>query len=97
MVTDSVETASNLPMILILMMFVSSAFVPTASLPGPLAWFAEHQPFTPIIETLRGLLAGTPIGNDGLIAVAWCVVISIAGYVWAMRLYERVPARAAAA
>ncbi len=97
MVTNSVETASNLPMILVLMMFVSSAFVPTASLPGPLAWFAEHQPFTPIIETLRGLLAGTPIGNDGLIAVAWCVVISIAAYVWAMRLYERVPARAAAA
>jgi len=97
MVTNSVETASNLPMFLVLMMFVSSAFVPTASLPGPLAWFAEHQPFTPIIETLRGLLAGTPIGNDGLIAVAWCVVISIGGYVWAMRLYERVPARVAAA
>src|SRR4029079_5669262 len=97
MVTNSVETASNLPMFLVLMMFVSSAFVPTASLPGPLAWFDEHQPFTPIIETLRGLLAGTPIGNDGLIAVAWCVVISIGGYVWAMRLYERVPARVAAA
>jgi ABC-2 type transport system permease protein len=97
MVTNSVETASNLPMFLVLMMFVSSAFVPTASLPGPLAWFAEHQPFTPIIETLRGLLAGTPIGNDGLIAVAWCVVISILSYLWAMRLYERVPARVAAA
>ena len=97
MVTDSVETASNLPMILILLPFLSSAFVPAASLPGPLAWFAEHQPFTPIIETLRGLLVGTPIGNDGLIAVAWCVVISIAAYVWAMRLYERVPARTAAA
>ena len=97
MVTDSVETASNLPMILILLPFLSSAFVPAASLPGPLAWFAEHQPFTPIIETLRGLLVGTPIGNDGLLAVAWCVVISIAAYVWAMRLYERVPARTAAA
>jgi ABC-2 type transport system permease protein len=97
MVTDSVETASNLPMILILLPFLSSGFVPTESLPGPLAWFAEHQPFTPIIETMRGLLVGTPIGNDGIIAVAWCVVISIAAYVWAMRLYERVPARTAAA
>ena len=97
MVTDSVETASNLPMILIILPFLSSGFVPTESLPGPLAWFAEHQPFTPIIETMRGLLVGTPIGNDGLIAVAWCVVISIAAYVWAMRLYERVPARTAAA
>ena len=49
-----------------LLPFLSSAFVPTESLPGPLGWFAEHQPFTPIIETVRGLLVGTPIGNDGL-------------------------------
>ncbi len=46
-------------------------------MPGPLAWFAEHQPFTPIIETMRGLLFGTPIGDNGLLAVAWCVVISV--------------------
>ena len=91
LVSDSVETASNLPMFLILLPFLSSGFVPTESMPGPLAWFAEHQPFTPIIETLRGLLVGTPIGNDGWIAVAWCVVLSLAGYFWARRLYERVP------
>lgn len=97
MVSGSVETASNLPMILILLLFFSSAFVPTASMPGPLAWFAEHQPFTPITETLRGLLFGTPIGDQGLVAVAWCVVISLAAYLWALRLYERVPARVAAA
>ena len=83
-------------MILMLLVFLSSAFVPTESMPGPLAWFAEHQPFTPIIETLRGLLFGTPIGDSGLVAVGWCVVISVAGYLWARRLYERVPARAAA-
>lgn len=94
--TDSVETASNTPMVLTLLLFLSSAFVPPASMPEPLRWFAEHQPFTPIIETLRGLLAGTPIGDSGLVAVAWCVAISIAGYLWARRLYERVPARAAA-
>jgi ABC-2 type transport system permease protein len=91
--TDSVETASNTPMILTLLLFLSSAFVPTASMPEPLRWFAEHQPFTPIIETLRGLLAGTPIGDNAPVAVAWCVALSVAGYLWARRLYERVPAR----
>ena len=93
--TDSVETASNTPMILTLLLFLSSAFVPPASMPEPLRWFAEHQPFTPIVETLRGLLAGTPTGDNGLIAVAWCVLISVAGYLWARRLYERVPVRVA--
>jgi ABC-2 type transport system permease protein len=94
--TDSVETASNTPMILTLLLFLSSAFVPTASMPDPLRWFAEHQPFTPIVEALRALLAGTPVGDNGVVAVAWCVVISIAGYLWARRLYERVPVRVGA-
>ena len=96
LVSDSVETASNLPMFLMLLPFIGSGFVPTASLPAPLQWFADHQPFTPIIETLRGLLLGTPIGDDGWIAVAWCLVMSLAGYLWARRLYERVPARTSA-
>jgi ABC-2 type transport system permease protein len=91
--TDSVETASNTPMILTLLLFLSSAFVPTASMPEPLRWFAEHQPFTPIVEALRALLAGVRVGDNGIVAVAWCVVISIAGYLWARRLYERVPVR----
>jgi ABC-2 type transport system permease protein len=95
LVANSVETASNTPMFLTLLPFMGSGFVPTASMPGPLQWFAERQPFTPIIETLRGLLLGTPIGDDGWIAVAWCLVLAIAGYLWAMRLYERVPAREA--
>ena len=94
--TDSVETASNSPMIFMLLLFLSSAFVPTASMPDPLRWFAEHQPFTPIVETLRALLAGSPVGDNGLIAVAWCVVLTVAGYLWARRLYERVPVRVAA-
>jgi ABC-2 type transport system permease protein len=97
MVTGSVETASNLPMVLTLLVFLSSAFVPTASMPQPLAFFAEHQPFTPITESLRSLLFGVPLGDNGWIAVAWCVAISIAAYLWALRLYERVPARPAAA
>ena len=60
-----VETASNLPIFLVLLPFLSSAFVPTDSMPDGLSWFAENQPFTPIIETVRGLLLGTPIGNSG--------------------------------
>ncbi len=97
LVSDSVETASNLPMFLILLPFLASGFVPTATMPGPLGWFAEHQPFTPVIETLRGLLLGTPIGDDGWIPEAWCLALSLGGYLWARRLYERVPERAAAA
>jgi ABC-2 type transport system permease protein len=89
MVTDSVESASNLPMPLILLPFLGSAFVPTDSMPGPLKLFAEYQPFTPIIETLRGLLTGTSFGNDGILAVAWCVGIAAVSYLWAMRLYEQ--------
>ena len=88
----SVETASNSPMILTLLPFLGSGFVPTATMPDLLRVFAENQPFTPIIETLRGLLLGTPIGNSGWIAVAWCLVITVLGYVWSRRLYERVPA-----
>ena len=89
LVTDSVETASNLPMVLILLVFLSSSFVPAGSMPEPLRWFAQNQPFTPIIETLRGLLLGTPVGTSGPLAVGWCATLSVAGYLWARRLYER--------
>jgi ABC-2 type transport system permease protein len=95
LVAKSVETASNLPMFLILLPFLSSGFVPTDSMPDGLRWVAENQPFTPIIETLRGLLLGAPIGNSGVLAVGWCVAISLVGYLWAMKLYERPPAPAA--
>ena len=96
MVPGDVETASNLPMFFILLPFLSSGFVPTDSMPPVLSWFAENQPFTPIIETVRGLLLGTPIGSSGVLAVAWCVAISIAGYLWARRLYDSRAARPAA-
>ena len=92
MSTRSVETASNLPMFVMLLLFLGSGFVPTQTMPDGLRWFAENQPFTPIIETLRGLLLGTPIGNSGVIAVAWCAAISLVGFLWARRLYERDPA-----
>jgi ABC-2 type transport system permease protein len=89
LVTDSVETASNLPMFLIILPFLSSGFVPTDSMPDGLSWFAENQPFTPVIETVRSLLLGTPMGSNGVLAITWCVALSVAGYLWARRLYER--------
>jgi ABC-2 type transport system permease protein len=89
LVGKSVESASNLPMPLILLPFLGSGFVPTESMPAWLAWFAEYQPFTPIMETLRGLLLGTAIGNRGLLAVIWCAAIGLVGYRWAMSLYNR--------
>jgi len=61
MQVKSVETASNLPMLLILLPFVGSGFEPTGSMPVGLQWFAQYQPFTPFVETLRGLLLGTPL------------------------------------
>jgi ABC-2 type transport system permease protein len=91
MLPGDVETASNLPMFLIVLPFLSSGFVPTNSMPPGLSWFAENQPFTPIIETVRGLLLGTPIGSSGVLAVAWCVGISVVGYLWSRRLYDRDP------
>ncbi|MEW6224729.1 MAG: ABC transporter permease [Chloroflexota bacterium] len=93
LVSKSVETASNLPMPLMLLPFFGSGFVPTDSMPDPLRWFADVQPFTPIIETLRRLLLGGEVGGGGLVAVAWCVAITLLGYLWAKRLYDRDPAR----
>jgi ABC-2 type transport system permease protein len=91
LVTKSVETASNIPMFLMLLPFLGSGFVPTDSMPAGIRWFAEYQPFTPIIETVRGLLMGTPIGDQGVIAVAWCVAVTLLAFLWAQRLYERNP------
>lgn len=91
LVAKTVEAASNLPMPLIILPFFSSAFVPTDSMSGPVAWFAENQPFTPIIETVRGLLLGTPIGSSLLLTLGWCAVIALGGFLWSMRLYSRDP------
>ena len=93
LVSRSVETASNLPMFLILLPFLGSAFVPTDSMPTGLRWFAEYQPFTPVTETLRGLLSGTPIGADGPVAAGWCAGIALLSYLWARRLLARRPVR----
>jgi ABC-2 type transport system permease protein len=89
MQAKSVETASNLPILLVILPMLGSGFVPTESMPVWLQWFAEYQPFTAFIETVRGLLLGTPLGWYPALAIAWCVVITIVGYAWSMVIYER--------
>lgn len=85
--------ANSLSLIPEFLPFISSAFVPPGTMPAGVRWFAENQPFTPIIETLRGLLTGTPIGTNALLAVAWCVGIAALGYLWARAQYDHLPAR----
>lgn len=84
--------ANSLALIVVVLPFVSSAFVPTESMPSGARWFAENQPFTPVIETIRGLLTGTAIGSSAVLAVAWCAAITAVGYLWALSLYDRNPA-----
>ncbi|RZS31163.1 ABC-2 type transport system permease protein [Herbihabitans rhizosphaerae] len=75
-----------------LLPFLSSAFVPTGSMPSWLRAFAENQPYTHLINTMRGLLQGEPIGDSAVLAVIWCVAIGTIGYLWARKLYNRDPA-----
>jgi ABC-2 type transport system permease protein len=83
----SVETASNTPMFLTLLPLLGSGFVTAASMPVVLRQFATYQPFTPVTETVRGLLTGTPIGHNAIAAVAWSIGIALASYLWAVHLY----------
>jgi ABC-2 type transport system permease protein len=92
LVAKSVETASNIPMFLTLVVFLSSGFVPVASMPASLRWFAENQPFTPITDTVRSLLAKQHVGSAGAKAVVWCLAITAGSYLWARYLYNRRPA-----
>lgn len=91
LVAKTPEGANSLALILLVLPFVSSAFVPTGAIPAGARWFAQLQPFTPVIQTLRGLLTGTPIGHSAILAVAWCAGIGGAGYLWARGLYDRNP------
>ncbi len=71
--------------------FVSSAFVTPDTMSGPVRWFARHQPFTPIIDTVRALLMGTPAGDRPGVAVAWCAVLTLTGYLSARAVFNRPP------
>ncbi|MFG3056154.1 ABC transporter permease [Kitasatospora sp. NPDC048239] len=91
LISPNAEAASNTAMPLILLPLLSSAFTPIHSMPG---WFqpvAEYQPFTPAIETLRGLLLGTEIGHNGWLAVAWCLGLAALGYRWSTSTFNRDP------
>jgi ABC-2 type transport system permease protein len=92
LVAKSVETASNMPMFLIILPFLGSGFVPVDSMPAGVRWFAENQPFTPITNTVRSLLAGEHVGSTGITAIVWCLAITAAAYLWARHLYNRRPA-----
>jgi ABC-2 type transport system permease protein len=85
----TVESSSNVGMPLLLLPFLGSGFVPVDSMPTVLRWFAEFQPFTPLIDTIRGLLTGTPLGSSPVIAIGWCVAIALVGYLWSKKLFNR--------
>lgn len=83
------EAANGFTFVFMFLPYVSSAFVPPSSMPTWLHWFADNQPVTPVIETLRGLLMGTPIGNSWVLAVLWCAGIGLVGYIAAGVLFRR--------
>ncbi|MEV0897604.1 ABC transporter permease [Actinoplanes sp. NPDC049802] len=85
----TVDGASAFAYPLIFLPFISSAFVPTDTMPGPVRAFAEHQPVTSIANTIRDLFAGQPVGNDIWTALGWCAGILIVGYVLANITYRR--------
>jgi ABC-2 type transport system permease protein len=85
----SADGAGGFAYPLLLLPFLSSAFVPTDGMPGPVRAFAEHQPVTSIVETLRNLYAEQPVGDDGWLALAWCVGLLVVAYVLAMAAYRR--------
>ncbi|GAA2793449.1 ABC transporter permease [Kitasatospora sp. CM 4170] len=91
LVSPNAEAASNNAMPLIFLPLISSTFVPVHSMPGWFQPIAEYQPFTPAIETLRGLLLGTGIGNNGWIALAWCLGLTVLGYRWSTATFNRDP------
>lgn len=87
----SIDGAAAFSYPLVFLPFISSAFVLTATMPGPVRAFAAHQPVTAIVETLRALLYGQPVSSNIWTALAWCVGIAIIAYGFAIRVYKRVP------
>lgn len=88
-VSKSVEGSSGLLFPLFILPFISSGFAPVDTMPRSIAWFAAVQPMTPIIDSLRGLTLGQPLGNSLWLAIMWCVLLSFVSYMIAMRNYNR--------
>ncbi|HEY1175482.1 MAG TPA: ABC transporter permease [Phytomonospora sp.] len=93
LVVKSAEGANIASMPMQFLPLVSSAFMAPELMSPGIGWFAEYQPFTPIIDTLRGLLLGTPIGDSGYLAVAWCLGLALVGFLWARSAFNRDPKR----
>ncbi|MDG9705871.1 ABC transporter permease [Streptomyces sp. DH37] len=91
LVSPNAEAASNNALPLIVLPLISSAFVPVDAMPGWFQPIARYQPFTPAIETLRGLLLGSGIGHNGWLAVAWCAGLTVLGYLWSKAVFNRDP------
>ncbi|MFC8127035.1 ABC transporter permease [Streptomyces sp. NPDC057302] len=91
MASPNAEAASNNALPLMILPLISSAFVPVDAMPGWFRPIAEYQPFTPAIETLRGLLLGSAIGDSGWITVVWCLGLGALGYRWSTSLFNRDP------
>ena len=89
LVARSVEAANNYGFALLFLPYLSSAFVPTATMPTALQWFADHQPITPVIESIRGLLLSTPLGTQPAWAIGWCLAIMIGAMAWSGWLFRR--------
>ena len=89
MVAKTPESAGLTVVPLILLPFVSSAIVPAAKMGQGVRQFAEYQPFTPIINSVRGLLAGTPSGGYAAAALAWCAGIALVGYLWSLATFSK--------
>ena len=85
----TVEGAGAFAYPLIFLPFISSAFVPTESMPGPVRAFAENQPVTSIVNAIRDLFAGQPVGSDIWVALGWCVGVLVVAYGFAMFTYRR--------
>jgi ABC-2 type transport system permease protein len=85
----TVDGASAFSYPLIFLPFISSAFVPTDSMPAPVAWFAENQPVTSIVNSIRALFAGEPVGADIWIALAWLIGILVVAYAFAIAIYRK--------
>lgn len=93
LVVKDPQGASLATVAILLLPYLSSAFVPTGTMPGWLRAFTANQPLTPITNSMRGLLMGNLHGRDAILAVAWCVVIALGGYLWATSAFGRRTAR----
>ncbi|MEU8670722.1 ABC transporter permease [Streptomyces anulatus] len=91
LISPNAEAASNNALPMVLLPMLSSAFIPVETMPGWFRPIAEYQPFTPAIETLRGLLLGTEIGHNGWLAVGWSIGLVLLGYFWATSKFGEDP------